>query len=96
MKVDFIDAYELAKNPVKINEAKIGKLIRAFNRAIKKQPTKVRFSLNDVLDKLNIDMLSEAELKAAKVMAIQKGWNLQMIHDNYQTVTYTLTRVVNV
>lgn len=95
MKVDFIDAYELGKKPV-INKAKIEKLIRAFNRVIKKQPTEVSFSLNDVRDKLNTGWLSEAECKFVKVLAVQKGWNFKMMEDDHDTTTYTLTRVVNV
>ena len=91
MKNEFPDSSKFgAKNPV-INPENIEKLIKAFNRIMKKNPSSDFFSINDALDKLSFE-LSDAELKSAKIMAMQKGWNLEKISDNNNTTTYTLKK----
>ena len=91
MKNEFPDSSKFGEKKSVINPENIEKLIKAFNKVMKKNTSSDFFSINDGLDKLSFK-LSDAELKSAKIMAMQKGWNLERISDNYNTTTYTLKK----
>lgn len=91
----FIKSSSVKTKSEKINKTKIDTFISKFNKYIKKggdsKTDDDAFRLNDILDKM--PSLNNSEFEHAVLLAKQAGWKLTQHPDNYQSTTYTMTKI---
>lgn len=79
------------KQKERFNEELIGKVIDSLNDKILADPNGFSWSVNTGLNAL--PQLNETELIIAKGRAEQSNMDFAVVPDNYNTITYTLTRI---
>lgn len=87
-KIEFVNSEKFRKEV--INEEKISKIIRNFNKQINKRfPLgKKSVSLNTTLDMM--PLLNKSEFDNLTERAKKNGWEIEMNEDNYNSITYHL------
>ena len=79
------------KQKERFNEELIGKVIDSLNEKILADPNCFSWSVNTGLNKL--PQLNETELLILKGRAELSNMDFAVVPDNYNTITYTLTRI---
>lgn len=86
--MEFIDA-----STVKPKLSHVDKLIEKLNEKVKADRTVAdgSYSANNTLD--GFPMLTDKEFQEARKKAIQAGWELRRFTDNYDSITYRITKL---
>lgn len=96
----FINAssVKIKQKKEKIEQRNVEKFIDVFNKYIRKGGSfgnttiNDTFYLNDCLD--GIPTLNNTEFKLAVKEAKKSGWLLEQQEDNYQTISYSMKKIV--
>lgn len=84
----FINSSSVKNDNEKIDITKIELFIDKFNESIKKGD----FVINDSLD--NFSKLNQKEFLYTEKLAKKQGWKLTQVEDNYQSISYKISKII--